>query len=61
MSPSSSLTTRRLAAAIPNAELIWIEDAGHWLIDEKPAEIGVFLRNRWRPVLKPGRFGFWRS
>jgi len=30
----------RLAATIPDAELVWIKDAGHWLIDEKPAEIG---------------------
>jgi len=33
----------RLATTIPNAELIWIKDAGHWLIDEKPAEIGAHL------------------
>jgi pimeloyl-ACP methyl ester carboxylesterase len=30
----------KLAEAIPNAELVWIKDAGHWLIDEKPDEIG---------------------
>lgn len=30
----------RLTAAIPGAELAWIKDAGHWLIDEKPDEIG---------------------
>lgn len=30
----------RLAEAIPGAELVWIKDAGHWLIDEKPDEIG---------------------
>ncbi|MGL1834820.1 alpha/beta fold hydrolase [Rhodocyclaceae bacterium SMB388] len=30
----------RLVEAIPNAELVWIKDAGHWLIDEKPDEIG---------------------
>ena len=30
----------KLADAIPHAELVWIEDAGHWLIDEKPDEIG---------------------
>ena len=28
------------ARAIPDAELVWIKDAGHWLIDEKPDEIG---------------------
>lgn len=30
----------KLVEAIPNAELVWIKDAGHWLIDEKPDEIG---------------------
>lgn len=30
----------KLVKAIPNAELVWIKDAGHWLIDEKPNEIG---------------------
>ena len=30
----------KLAEAIPNAKLVWIKDAGHWLIDEKPDEIG---------------------
>jgi pimeloyl-ACP methyl ester carboxylesterase len=30
----------RLVEAIPNAELVWIKEAGHWLIDEKPDEIG---------------------
>ena len=30
----------KLAEAIPNAELLWIKDAGHWLVDEKPEEIG---------------------
>lgn len=29
----------KLVEAIPNAELVWIKDAGHWLIDEKPNEI----------------------
>lgn len=29
----------RLAETIPNARLVWIHDAGHWLIDEKPNEI----------------------
>jgi 2-hydroxymuconate-semialdehyde hydrolase len=29
-----------LVEAIPNAELVWIKDSGHWLIDEKPDEIG---------------------
>lgn len=30
----------KLADAIPNAELVWVKDAGHWLIDEKPDAIG---------------------
>lgn len=30
----------KLAAAIPNAELVWVKDAGHWLTEEKPDEIG---------------------
>jgi len=30
----------KLTAAIPNAKLVWIKDAGHWLVDEKPDEIG---------------------
>lgn len=29
----------KLVEAIPNAELAWIKDAGHWLIDEKPDEV----------------------
>lgn len=29
----------KLVEAIPNAELVWIEDAGHWLVEEKPDEI----------------------
>jgi 2-hydroxymuconate-semialdehyde hydrolase len=33
----------KLAEAIPNAELVWIKDAGHWLIDEKPDEIGEHI------------------
>ncbi|SHF22141.1 Pimeloyl-ACP methyl ester carboxylesterase [Modicisalibacter ilicicola DSM 19980] len=30
----------QLTKAIPNAELVWIKDAGHWLIEEKPEEVG---------------------
>ena len=30
----------KLAEAIPHAELGWIEDTGHWLIEEKPEVIG---------------------
>ena len=33
----------KLAKAIPNAELVWIKDVGHWLIDEKPDEIGEHI------------------
>jgi len=34
----------KLAGAIPNAELIWVKDAGHWLIDEKPEEVGNHIQ-----------------
>lgn len=30
---------RRLQEAIPNARLVWIKDAGHWLMEERPQEI----------------------
>ena len=30
------LYAERLAQAIPNAKLSWIEQAGHWLMEEKP-------------------------
>lgn len=30
----------KLAEAIPKAELVWIKDAAHWLVDEKPDEVG---------------------
>lgn len=33
----------KLAAEIPNSDLIWVADAGHWLIDEKPTEVGENL------------------
>jgi pimeloyl-ACP methyl ester carboxylesterase len=33
----------KLAEAIPNAELVWIKDVGHWLINEKPTEISDHL------------------
>lgn len=33
----------KLAAAIPHSQLVWIKDAGHWLIDEKPAEISEHI------------------
>lgn len=34
----------QLVDAIPNAELVWVKNAGHWLIDEKPGEIGDRLK-----------------
>lgn len=33
----------RLAKAIPNAEVTLIKNAGHWLIDEKPDEVGEHI------------------
>lgn len=30
----------KLVETIPNAELFWVKDTGHWLVDEKPDEIG---------------------
>jgi len=33
----------KLEETIPNAQLIWINDVGHWLIDEKPTEIGEHI------------------
>lgn len=34
----------KLAATIPGAELVWIKNAGHWLIDEKPDEVAGCLK-----------------
>lgn len=34
---------RTLQATIPNAQLIWIKDAGHWLMEEKPEVISGHL------------------
>lgn len=34
---------RKLQETIPNASLIWIKDAGHWLMEEKPEEINGHL------------------
>lgn len=34
----------RLRAAIPRARLAWIEDAAHWIMEEKPAEVAAELR-----------------
>lgn len=33
----------KLVDSIPNAELVWIKDVGHWLIEEKPAKISEHL------------------
>lgn len=33
----------KLQEAIPDARLIWIKDAGHWLMEEKPEEISRHL------------------
>jgi len=35
----------KLTATIPNSQLVWINGVGHWLIDEKPDEIGTHLMN----------------
>ncbi|NBD32872.1 MAG: alpha/beta fold hydrolase [Cyanobacteria bacterium] len=35
----------KLTAAIPNSQLVWINGVGHWLIDEKPDEVGTHLMN----------------
>jgi len=32
-------STNTLATAIPHAVLVWVKDASHWLIEEKPGEI----------------------
>ncbi len=33
----------KLQETIPNAKLIWIKDAGHWLMEEKPEQISGHL------------------
>ncbi len=32
-----------LAETIPNSRLVWIEDAAHWLMEEKPREVSAAL------------------
>jgi pimeloyl-ACP methyl ester carboxylesterase len=34
----------RLRAAIPGARLTWIEEAAHWVMGEKPAEVTADLK-----------------
>ena len=33
----------KLQETIPNADLIWIKDAGHWLMEEKPEAVSCQL------------------
>jgi 2-hydroxymuconate-semialdehyde hydrolase len=33
----------KLQETIPNAKLIWIKDASHWLLEEKPEEVSRHL------------------
>ncbi len=33
----------KLRNTIPNAELTWIDDAAHWIMEEKPAEVAAAL------------------
>jgi pimeloyl-ACP methyl ester carboxylesterase len=34
----------RLRAAIPGARLTWIDEAAHWVMEEKPAEVAAELK-----------------
>ncbi len=34
----------KIRNAIPNAELTWIDDAAHWIMEEKPAEVAAALK-----------------
>jgi pimeloyl-ACP methyl ester carboxylesterase len=34
----------QLRAAIPNARLAWIENAAHWVMEEKPAQVAAELK-----------------
>ncbi len=34
----------RLRSTIPNAKLIWIDDAAHWIMEEKPVEVAAALK-----------------
>lgn len=33
----------KLRDAIPNAELVWIKEAGHWLMEDKPDEVSQHI------------------
>lgn len=35
----------RLQAAIPGAELTWIDQAAHWIMEEKPAEVAAVVQD----------------
>jgi pimeloyl-ACP methyl ester carboxylesterase len=34
----------QLRAAIPKARLAWIEDAAHWVMEERPAQVAAELK-----------------
>jgi len=34
----------KLRAAIPGARLTWIDEAAHWVMEEKPAEVAAELK-----------------
>lgn len=34
----------KLRNAIPNAELTWIDDAAHWIMEEKPSDVAAALK-----------------
>ncbi|MEU3252572.1 alpha/beta hydrolase [Streptomyces sp. NPDC006997] len=39
----SPAIARELAAEVPHAELTMVDDAGHWVMDERPAEVNTAL------------------
>jgi pimeloyl-ACP methyl ester carboxylesterase len=34
----------KIRNVIPNAELTWIDDAAHWIMEEKPADVAAVLK-----------------
>ncbi len=34
----------KLRSTVPNAKLIWIDDAAHWIMEEKPVEVAAALK-----------------